>query len=78
MNTASMTEGRKKKNLETWVAQSVKHLILDFGLGHDLTVCEFEPRIGFSTVSTELASDPLFPPPALSAPPPCFLSLKNK
>ena len=27
----------------TWVAESVKHLTLDCGSGHDLTVCEFEP-----------------------------------
>ena len=27
----------------TWVAQSVKHLTLDFGSGHDLVVCGFEP-----------------------------------
>ena len=28
---------------DAWVAQSVKHLTLDFGSGHDLTVCETEP-----------------------------------
>ena len=28
-----------------WVAQSVKPLTLDFGSGHDLTVCEFKARI---------------------------------
>ena len=28
------------------MAQSVKRPTLDFGSGHDLTVCEFEPRIG--------------------------------
>ena len=28
-----------------WVAQSVKHPTLDFGLGHDLTVRGFEPRV---------------------------------
>ena len=27
------------------MAQSVKHLALDFGSGHDLTVLEFEPRV---------------------------------
>ena len=29
----------------TWVAQSAEHPTLDFGSGHDLTVCEFEPHI---------------------------------
>ena len=28
----------------TWVAQSVKHLILDLGSGHDLTVSKLEPH----------------------------------
>ena len=28
------------------MAQSVKHLILDFGSGSDLTVQEFEPALG--------------------------------
>ena len=27
----------------TWMAQKVKHPTLDFGSGHDLSVCEFEP-----------------------------------
>ena len=27
------------------MAQSVEHPTLDFGSGHDLTVCEIEPRI---------------------------------
>ena len=35
----------------TWVAQSVKHQTLDFGSGHDLTVCGFEPCIGLYAVS---------------------------
>ena len=30
-----------------WVVQLVKRLTLDFGSGHDLTICEFEPHIGF-------------------------------
>ena len=33
----------------TWVAQSVKHLTLDFSSGHDLTVREFKPRAGLCT-----------------------------
>ena len=36
----------KKKPWGTWVAQSVKRLTLDFGSGHNLTVHEFEPRVG--------------------------------
>ena len=31
----------------SWVAQLVKCLPLGFSSGHDLTVCEFEPRVGF-------------------------------
>ena len=30
-------------SLGTWVAQPAKHLTLDFGSGHDLTVRGFEP-----------------------------------
>ena len=40
----------------TWVTQSVKHLTLGFGSGHELTVCEIEPCGILS--------------PSLSAPPP--------
>ena len=29
-----------------WVAQSVKHLTLDFGSGHDLRVVRFSPELG--------------------------------
>ena len=36
-----------------------KLLTLDFGSGHHLAVCEFEPRIGLSAVGVEPASDPL-------------------
>ena len=39
----------------------------DFSSGHDLTVREFEPHIGLTAVSPELAWDPLSSP--LSAPP---------
>ena len=30
----------KKEDRGTWVSQSVERPTLDFGLGHDLTVCE--------------------------------------
>ena len=41
------------------MAQSVEHLTLDFGSGHDLSVCEFEPHIGLLTGSVEPAWDSL-------------------
>ena len=34
-----------------WVAQSIKHPILDFGSDQDLTVSEFKPYIGLCTDS---------------------------
>ena len=43
----------KRDTGDTWVAESVKHLILDFGSGHDLTVHEFKPCIGLCAISTE-------------------------
>ena len=39
----------------TWVAQLVKHLALDFGSGHDVTVHGIEPREGLCTDSVEPA-----------------------
>ena len=36
-------------------AQSVKCLALDFGLGHDVTGCGFEPLIGLWADGTEAA-----------------------
>ena len=51
----------------TWVAQSVKRLTLDFGSGHDLTVCEIESHVGLCTDSVEPAWGLLSP--SLSAPP---------
>ena len=41
------------------MAQSVKHLILDFSLGHDLMAWEIMPRIGLYTDSVESAWDSL-------------------
>ena len=35
--------------------------VSDFGSGHDLTVCEFEPHIGLSSLGTETTLDPLSP-----------------
>ena len=51
----------------TWVAQSVKRLILDFRSGHGLTVLEFEPHIRLCMDSEEAPWDSLSP--SLSTPP---------
>ena len=53
----------------TWVAQSVKHLTLDFGSGHDLTVRGIEPRVGLCADSAEPTWDPLPPPLARASSP---------
>ena len=53
---------------DTWVAQLVKGLTLDFGSGHDLMVHVIEPLAGLCVDSnTDLAWDSLSP--SLSAPP---------
>ena len=58
-----------------WVVPSVKDLTLDFGSGHDLTVCEMESCVGLCADSMEPAWDSLSctlslslstPPPTLS------------
>ena len=41
------------------MAQSVKHLTLGFSSGHDLTVHEFEPRVGLCANSVKPAWDSL-------------------
>ena len=41
------------------MAQSVKHLSLDFSSCQDLIVHEFEPRVGLCADSVELAWDSL-------------------
>ena len=49
------------------MAQSmVGCLTLDFGSGHELTVCEIKPRVGLCTDSAEPAWNSLSP--SLSAP----------
>ena len=50
----------------SWVARLVKHLTLDFGSGHDVTLVGLGPTSG-SVLSVKPASDPLSP--SLSAPP---------
>ena len=41
------------------MAQSVKHLTLDFGSGHDLTVRDIEPHVGLCADLKEPAWDSL-------------------
>ena len=48
----------------------------DFGSGRDLAVCEFEPLIGLTALSTEPTSDLLSP--SFSVPPRLVLSLFQK
>ena len=57
----------------TQVAQWVKHMTLDLGLGHDLTVHEIEPGIGFCADSTGSLVGILYLPLYLSLPNLCFL-----
>ena len=40
-------------------AQSVERPALDFSSGHDLRVCEFEPRVGLCVDGVEAAWDSL-------------------
>ena len=44
----------EKRHRGTWVAQSVKHLTLDFGSGHGLRVMRWNPMSG-SKLGTESA-----------------------
>ena len=48
------------------MAQTVKRLTLNFGLGHDLEVHGIEPRVGLCADNAEPAWDSLSP--SLSAP----------
>ena len=45
---------------DAWVAQSFKHLTLDFDLGDDLTIRGAEPLIGLRTDNMGPAWDSLF------------------
>ena len=59
-----------------WVAQSVEHLTLGFGLVHDLEVHELEPRVPLCADSAEPAWV-LSLPPSLSLPLPHSCSLSR-
>ena len=72
---------QNRNDTGTWVAQLVTRLILGFGSGHDLTVCEFEPHTGLRADSSEpgacfrfCVSLALCPSPARTQ----SLSLKNE
>ena len=58
------------------MAQLIKRLALDFGSGHDLMVCELEPRVRLSAGSAEPAWDSLSL--SLSLPLPCSHSVSLK
>ena len=55
------------------MTQSVEHPTLGFGLGHDLTVHEFEPHIELWAAGMETAWDSVSP--FLCPSPACALSL---
>ena len=57
-----------------WVAQLVKHLILDLSSSHDLTGLEIEPHIRLCADSSESTWNSLSP--SLAVPPLCTLPLK--
>ena len=59
----------------TQAAQWVKHLTLDFGSGHDLTVHEFKPCVRLCVDSAELAWDSLSLFLSLPLPRSCSLTL---
>ena len=58
------------------MAQSVKHLTLDIGSGHDLSVCGIKPCLRLRAGSTEPAWDSCSP--SHSAPPLLMPSLSLK
>ena len=73
--TSTLTSQRTQKLTGgPWVAQLVKRLTFGFGSGHDMTVREFEPHLGYAG-SAEPAWDSLSLP--LSAPPAHALSFST-
>ena len=59
------------------MAQPVKHPNLDFGSGHDLSVCEIKPHIGLRADNIEPIWDSLSPALSLSSPPGLALALSK-
>ena len=55
------------KRRDAWVAQSVKHLILDCGSGHDLAFCGIKSHVGHCTDSAETPWDSFCPPSPVHA-----------
>ena len=55
---------------DTWVAQWVKHLTLDFSRDHDLMFCGFKPCVGLFTDSPDPAGDSVSLPLCLHLPAP--------
>ena len=60
-----------------WVAQSIKCLTLDFGSGHDLTVCGFWPCVGLYANSAKPAWDSLSLSLSVPPSPPLMLSISQ-
>ena len=50
-NPREAIDSRNTSGRDTWVAQLVKPLTVDFGSGHNLLVHEFEPHIGLCACS---------------------------
>ena len=69
---------KKITSWSAWVAQLGKHLTLDFGSHHDLTVCEFKPHMGLFADSAETAWNSLSLSPSVFAPTSLVLSLSLK
>ena len=61
---------RKMKFWGAWVAQSIKHLTLDFSSGHDLVVRVFKPLVWLHTDGAEPAWDSFSFLLSLPLPPP--------
>ena len=66
------------KKRGAWGAQSIKHLTLDFGSGHDPTVHEIELHTELSADSSEPACDSLSPSLSLTLPYAYACALSNK
>ena len=74
-HTAFYMKFKKGKQQGAWVAQSVKRPTLDFGSGHDLMVCGFEPTLDSRLTAQNLLG---ILSPSLCPSPACGLSLSQK